>query len=123
MPLTRIFHQLQRVFLWVKNPSKGHELKNYWNAFLLTCFNMFSKIKLCYVNIGWPVTGGDLLYFSQHKSPEGQEIGRGSEGNNELRNISGQGRRIFGIDRYSLNLYLNIVLLLLLLLLLWQTLR
>ena len=41
-------------------------------------------IKLCYVNIGLLVTSGDLLYFSQHKSHEGQaKCARGSEGNRE----------------------------------------
>ena len=73
----RIFSILQRVFSLLKKSCKGHELKIISNHFLKTFLRLFSKITLCYVQIGWLVTGGDLLYFSQHKSHEGLADGVG----------------------------------------------
>ena len=40
-------------------------------------FRAKTLIKVCYVNIGWLVTGCDLLYFSPDKSHEGKQTSEG----------------------------------------------
>ena len=80
--IIRNFHLIKRVFTLNGNFVKGHELKNNLSKFLFQIFlRAKTLIKLCYVNIGLPVTGGDLLYFSANKSSRdaGNSVEKGSE--------------------------------------------
>lgn len=55
--------------------------------FLFQIFQSAKRsIKLCYVQIGWLVTGSDLLYFSANKSHEGKgdSVGKRSESGKEI---------------------------------------